>query len=145
MFVTNNFKEILQEERGNPGEDDFDLRFMTYCKESTKDLEQYFNYIEFSKVALAEFLKKRTLISVGFLPLITPPSFMSSYFHAALLPKLEERGIQTFPVAASAFANNDFTNDGLPDIWISRFEAAKIIKNKPIHLIKVREIWEALL
>jgi hypothetical protein len=137
--VTNNFKEALEVStiKGS----DFDARHFIFSINSTKDMAQYINYIEWcNKIASAS--KYAGLLEIGFIPLIMPPSFFGDMIHVEVLPKLEGK-LKYYPMKARSFLGNYYQSD-YPDIWVHRFDAAKFVSKKPQH-IRVKDLLEVLL
>jgi hypothetical protein len=136
--VTNNFKEIL--EVSDITDSDFDLRHYMFSANSTKDIAQYINYVEYLKVFAME--SKRTgLFELGFLPLIMPPSFLGDKIHREVLPKLQGR-LSYYPVPAMSLLNFYYHSD-YPDIWIHRLDAAELVEKEP-YQVRVKDVLEAL-
>lgn len=134
FLVTSNFKTEIDEKPTFDSGFLLDERHLIYSKDNTLDIVQYLNYIDLVR-GIAQRSKKEGLLTLGFLPLIMPPSFFKDKLHRMIIPKLK---IQYFPVKSQSFLGTNYAAD-FPDIWVSKLDAAKIVGKQPVA-VTVRDV-----
>ena len=82
-------------------------------------------------------------LDLGYLPICAPPLFFKDCLHKAVRTPLMKAGLEFFNLSPTSICCVSVPTEW-QDIWLSKFEAAKIVKDKPIHLITVRDVYEAL-
>jgi hypothetical protein len=138
IIYTDNFKKIIEAEEVIWDKAALDVRHNMVSANCTVDLDAYLNYMERVKEFAIES-KYSDLLSLGFLPLVMPPSFFGGYVHELVEPKLTIRAYHHY---AFSFRGNRYTSD-YADIWVHKSDAAEIV-DKPLHAITVRDVVRAI-
>lgn len=109
-----------------------DDRHNIFSVDNDMDVEGYYNYIfEINKLAQKYGKSKyQYMLELGYMPVIMPPFPYGTILHERFLPRLEHFKVPYEALQASSFTKVQYSNVQ-PDIWVSKMEAAKLLKMKP--------------
>lgn len=116
------------------------------------DLQTYKNYV----ATFAEITNDNPKClpsqysSCGFLPVGVEPEYYAGRInHNYIIPKLVELGLEYFLIVPLSPVSSSYKPIGKMasqhDVWVNKMEAAKVIRNKPLHNITTLDLLEVIL